>query len=156
MLALLALVVSAFALVAAGCGGDDGDSAGGTGEADGEGAPPLPEVSALPSASCTDIEFEGEGEPQVLIATDMVLEGSSRTQTLQIVEAVRQTLDSAGWKAGAVNVGFQSCARRDGPGRQVGSGQVQPERQRRRRERVAPGGDRQPSTRVVRRSSCRS
>ena len=109
MLALLALVVSAFALVAAGCGGDDGDSAGGTGEADGEGAPPLPEVSALPSASCTDIEFEGEGEPQVLIATDMVLQGSSRTQTLQIVEAVRQILDSAGWKAGGVNVGFQSC-----------------------------------------------
>jgi branched-chain amino acid transport system substrate-binding protein len=106
-LALLALLVGAFALVAAGCGGDDSDSAGGTGEA--EGVPSLPEVTALPSASCTDIEYEGEGEPQVLIATDMVLQGSSRTQTLQIVEAVRQILDSAGWKAGAVNVGFQSC-----------------------------------------------
>ena len=45
----------------------------------------------------------------MLIATDMVLQGSSRTQTLQIVEAIRQILDSAGWKAGAVNVGFQSC-----------------------------------------------
>ncbi|MGH3011061.1 MAG: branched-chain amino acid ABC transporter substrate-binding protein [Gaiellaceae bacterium] len=105
--ALLALLVGAFALVAAGCGGDDDDTAGGTGEA--EGVPSLPEVTALPSASCTDIEFEGEGEPQVLIATDMVLQGSSRTQTLQIVEAVRQILDSAGWKAGDVNVGFQSC-----------------------------------------------
>ncbi|MGH3039124.1 MAG: branched-chain amino acid ABC transporter substrate-binding protein [Gaiellaceae bacterium] len=105
--ALLAFLVGAFALVAAGCGGDDDDTAGGTGEA--EGVPSLPEVTALPSASCTDIEFEGEGEPQVLIATDMVLQGSSRTQTLQIVEAVRQILDSAGWKAGDVNVGFQSC-----------------------------------------------
>ena len=66
-------------------------------------------MTALPSASCTDIEYEGEGEPQVLIASDMVLQGSSRTQTLQIVEAIRQILDSAGWKAGAVNVGFQSC-----------------------------------------------
>jgi branched-chain amino acid transport system substrate-binding protein len=107
MLALLALLTGAFALAASGCGGDDGDSAGGTG-AEGD-APSLAEVTALPSASCTDIEFEGEGEPDVLIATDMVLQGSSRTQTLQIVEAVRQILDARGWKAGAVNVGFQSC-----------------------------------------------
>jgi branched-chain amino acid transport system substrate-binding protein len=107
MLALLALLTGAFALAASGCGGDDGD-AGGTG-AEGEDAPSLAEVTALPSASCTDIEFEGEGDPDVLIATDMVLQGSSRTQTLQIVEAVRQILDSRGWKAGAVNVGFQSC-----------------------------------------------
>ena len=107
MLALLALLTGAFALAASGCGGDDG-GAGGTG-AEGEDAPSLAEVTALPSASCTDIEFEGEGEPDVLIATDMVLQGSSRTQTLQIVEAVRQILDSRGWKAGDVNVGFQSC-----------------------------------------------
>jgi branched-chain amino acid transport system substrate-binding protein len=107
VLALLALLTGAFALAASGCGGDDG-GAGGTG-AEGEDAPSLAEVTALPSASCTDIEFEGEGDPDVLIATDMVLQGSSRTQTLQIVEAVRQILDSRGWKAGAVNVGFQSC-----------------------------------------------
>ncbi|MGH3040355.1 MAG: branched-chain amino acid ABC transporter substrate-binding protein [Gaiellaceae bacterium] len=111
MLVLLALLAGVFALVGAGCGGDDDGSAGeGTGATEAEGdAPPLPEVTALPSASCTDIEYEGEGEPQVLIATDMVLQGSSRTQTLQIVEATRQVLESAGWKAGAVNVGFQSC-----------------------------------------------
>jgi branched-chain amino acid transport system substrate-binding protein len=110
MLILLALLVGALALAAAGCGGDEDEGAGnGTGASGAEGAPSLPEVTALPSASCTDIEYEGEGEPQVLIASDMVLQGSSRTQTLQIVEAIRQMLDSAGWKAGAVNVGFQSC-----------------------------------------------
>ena len=110
MLALVALLAGAFALAAVGCGGDEGGSAGeGTGTTDAEGAPSLPEVTALPSASCTDIEYEGEGDPDVLIASDMVLQGSSRTQTLQIVEAIRQVLDSAGWKAGAVNVGFQSC-----------------------------------------------
>ena len=107
--ALLALL-AAFALAAAGCGGDTNESGGdGTGATDAEGASSLPAPSALPSASCTDIEYEGDGEPQVLIASDMVLQGSSRTQTLQIVEAIRQMLDSAGWKAGAVNVGFQSC-----------------------------------------------
>jgi branched-chain amino acid transport system substrate-binding protein len=111
MLVLLALLAGVLALVASACGGDDEPSAGertGATEANGD-APPLPEVTALPSASCTDIEFGGEGEPDVLIATDMVLQGSSRTQTLQIVEATRQVLESAGWKAGAVNVGFQSC-----------------------------------------------
>jgi branched-chain amino acid transport system substrate-binding protein len=111
MLVLLALLAGVLALVASGCGGDDEPSAGqdtGATEENGD-APPLPDVTALPSASCTDIEFGGEGEPDVLIATDMVLQGSSRTQTLQIVEATRQVLESAGWKAGAVNVGFQSC-----------------------------------------------
>ncbi|MGH3060183.1 MAG: hypothetical protein ACRDNA_02085, partial [Gaiellaceae bacterium] len=110
MLALTALLAGALALAAAGCGGDDGGSAGeGTGATDAEGGAALPEPTPLPSAACTDIEYEGEGDPEVLIASDMVLQGSSRTQTLQIVEAIRQVLDSAGWKAGAVNVGFQSC-----------------------------------------------
>ena len=106
----LVLLAAVFALAAAGCGGDEGGGAGeGTGNTEVEGAPSLPEVTPLTSASCTDIEYEGEGDPQVLIASDMVLQGSSRTQTLQIVGAIRQVLDSAGWKAGAVNVGFQSC-----------------------------------------------
>jgi branched-chain amino acid transport system substrate-binding protein len=106
ILVLLVLLAGAMALVAAGCGGDDNGGAGDTGETEAAGLPP---IQALPSSACTDIEYEGEGEPQVLIASDMVLQGSSRTQTLQIVEAIRQILDSTGWKAGSVNVGFQSC-----------------------------------------------
>ncbi|MGH3041483.1 MAG: branched-chain amino acid ABC transporter substrate-binding protein [Gaiellaceae bacterium] len=105
------LLIGAFAFAAVGCGGDDDDDAAPaeTGQATDEEAPDLPPVTALPSASCTDIEYEGEGEPDVLIATDLPLQGSSRTQTLQIVGAVKQILTSAGWKAGGVNVGFQSC-----------------------------------------------
>jgi branched-chain amino acid transport system substrate-binding protein len=105
------LLVGAFAFAAVGCGGDDDDDAGAdTGAAtDGGGAPDLPEVTALPSASCTDIEFEGEGEPDVLIASDLPLQGSSRTQTLQMVGAIKQVLTTHGWKAGDVNVGYQSC-----------------------------------------------
>jgi branched-chain amino acid transport system substrate-binding protein len=108
--ALLALIAGAFALAAGGCGGDDGASAGeDTGASEARGVPPFPEVTALPSASCSDIEYEGEGQPDVLIASDLPLQGSSRTQSVQIVEAIRQVLDSAGWKAGAVDVGYQSC-----------------------------------------------
>jgi branched-chain amino acid transport system substrate-binding protein len=109
MVSLLALLAGVLALAAAGCGEEDGGSAGEGTTPEAEGTSGLPEPTPLPSSSCTDIEYEGEGEPQVLIASDMVLQGSSRTQTLQIVEAIRQVLDSAGWKAGAVNVGFQSC-----------------------------------------------
>ena len=45
----------------------------------------------------------------MLIASDLPLQGSSRTQTLQMVGAIRQVLGDAGWKAGDVNVGYQSC-----------------------------------------------
>jgi branched-chain amino acid transport system substrate-binding protein len=112
ILALLVLLIGAFALAAAGCGGDDDDGGGAeaTGAEDtGEAAPELPPVTALPSASCTDIEYEGDGEPQAIIATDLPLQGSSRTQTLQIVGAVKQVLATHGWKAGDVSIGYQSC-----------------------------------------------
>src|SRR6187431_3145669 len=65
-LVALALLIASLALVAAGCGGDDNGGA---------------EVTALPSSSCTGIEYEGEGDPDYLIASDLPLQGSSRTQT---------------------------------------------------------------------------
>ncbi|MGH3035884.1 MAG: branched-chain amino acid ABC transporter substrate-binding protein [Gaiellaceae bacterium] len=109
LLAFLVLLIGAFALVAAGCGGDDdGGEAGGTGTAEGP-TTDFPAVTALPSASCTDIEYEGEGDPNVLIASDLPLQGSSRTQTLQMTAGIRQVLGDAGWKAGDITVGYQSC-----------------------------------------------
>jgi branched-chain amino acid transport system substrate-binding protein len=98
LLALFALVVAALALMAAGCGGDEG----GDGAAGGA-------VEALPASSCTGIEFKGEGDPELLIASDLPLQGSSRTQTIQIVGAIRYLLDKQGWKAGDYNVAYQSC-----------------------------------------------
>jgi branched-chain amino acid transport system substrate-binding protein len=96
VLAALGLLIAVFALVAAGCGGDD-DGGGGA------------EVTALPSSSCTGIEYEGEGDPDYLIATDFPMQGSSRTQTEQIVAATRFELESRGWKAGDYNVALQVC-----------------------------------------------
>ncbi len=113
ILALLVLLVGAFAFAAVGCGGDDDDTtdAAATGGEDTGGEPTVdfPPVTALPSSSCTDIEYEGEGDPDVLIASDLPLQGSSRTQTLQITAAIRQLLEERGWKAGNINVGYQSC-----------------------------------------------
>ena len=102
-----ALLVAALALLAAGCGGDD-ESSSGTGsntEASGGGAG----VEALPSSSCTAVEYKGDGDPDVLLASDFPLQGSSRTQTIQIVEAIRYLLEKSNYKAGDLNVAYQSC-----------------------------------------------
>ncbi len=105
-LAILALFVAVLALAAAGCGGDDNESSGGTtGESGGD----TSGVEALPSSSCTAVEYEGEGEPDVLLASDFPLQGSSRTQTTQIVEAIRYLLEQQDWKAGEHNIAYQSC-----------------------------------------------
>jgi branched-chain amino acid transport system substrate-binding protein len=110
LLGVLALLVAALALLAAGCGGDDEDegTGGTTTEATGGGGD-TGGVEALPSSSCTAVEYEGEGEPDVLLASDFPLQGSSRTQTTQIVEAIRYLLEEQDWKAGDHNVAYQSC-----------------------------------------------
>ena len=102
VLAVLGLLVAALALVAAGCGGDD----------DGGGAVPEGAPTALPSSSCGPIEFEGDGDPQLLIASDLPLQGASRSQTTQIQDAIRYTLKQNDWKAGDFNVGYQACETR--------------------------------------------
>jgi branched-chain amino acid transport system substrate-binding protein len=107
LFAVLALLIAALALAAAGCGGDDeeGGDGGGTTEASGG----TGGVEALPSSSCTAVEYEGEGEPDILIASDFPLQGSSRTQTIQIVEAIRVLLEDSNYKVGDHNVAYQSC-----------------------------------------------
>jgi branched-chain amino acid transport system substrate-binding protein len=98
LLGLLAGLVGALALVAAGCGGSDDKSSSGGGN-----------VTALPASSCSPLEYKGEGDPDVLIATDFPMQGSSRTQTLQIVGAARLLLDQQDWKAGDQKVALQVC-----------------------------------------------
>jgi branched-chain amino acid transport system substrate-binding protein len=105
---ILAMLVAALAVVAAGCGGDDDDeSAGGAGTEQSSGS--SGSISALPSSSCTGIEYKGDGDPDVLIASDLPLQGSSRTQTIQINEAIRYLLEQDNFKAGDHNVAFQAC-----------------------------------------------
>ncbi len=99
VLVLFALLVASLALVAAGCGGGDDNGGGGGGG----------NIEALPSSSCTGIEYKGDGDADVLIASDLPLQGSSRTQTIQIVGGIRYLLDKAGWKAGDYKVAYQSC-----------------------------------------------
>jgi branched-chain amino acid transport system substrate-binding protein len=94
-LAALIGVTAALALLAAGCGGGGGSSSG--------------NVTALPSSSCSDIYYQGSGNPDYLIASDLPLQGSGRTQTVQMTEAIKYILKQQGFKAGKYKIGYQSC-----------------------------------------------
>jgi len=94
--ALLALLIAAFAIAAVGCGGDDDDGDGGG-------------ATALPSASCGPIRYEGEGEPDALIASDLPLQGANRALTTEMADAIELVLSQRDWKAGDMNIGYQSC-----------------------------------------------
>src|SRR6476619_5683130 len=95
-LGLLAMLIGVLAFAAAGCGGKKSSRSGGG-------------VTALPASSCTPVEYKGDGKPDVLMATDFPMQGSSRTQTLQIVAAARYLLDQQSWKAGDHKVALQVC-----------------------------------------------
>jgi branched-chain amino acid transport system substrate-binding protein len=90
---LMALLLAAALGVAAGCGGDDG----------GDG------VEALPASACSPLYYEGEGEPDYLIASDLPLQGASRRQNVEMAEAIKYLLKERDFMAGDLKVAFQSC-----------------------------------------------
>jgi branched-chain amino acid transport system substrate-binding protein len=91
---------AALAVVAAGCGGGGDESSGGGGGGN---------VQALPASSCADIYFEGEGSPDAIIASDLPLQGSGRTQTVQMTAAIKFILKQNNFTAGGKKIGYQSC-----------------------------------------------
>ncbi len=96
MTLLLGLAAGALlAFVAAGCGG----GGGGGGE----------EATALPSASCGPVRYGGKGKPELLIASDLPLQGANRSLTTEMASAVDFILKQHDYKAGGKKIGFQSC-----------------------------------------------
>ena len=95
LLAALIGLTAVLALLAAGCGGGGGGANG--------------KVQALPASSCSDIYYQGSGSPDYVIASDLPLQGSGRTQTIQMTEAVKFILKQHNFKAGKYKIGYQSC-----------------------------------------------
>ena len=95
-LLVAAVGAGVLAFAAAGCGGDD--SGGGGGEA-----------TALPAASCGAIRYEGEGEPELLIASDLPLQGANRALTTEMADAIEFILAQQDFKVGDKTIGYQSC-----------------------------------------------
>ena len=93
LLGVAAPGVAALALIAAGCGGGGGGG----------------KVEALPSASCGPIYYEGDGDPDALIASDLPLQGANRALTTEMTRAIKFILKQRDFKAGDTTIGYQSC-----------------------------------------------
>jgi branched-chain amino acid transport system substrate-binding protein len=63
-------------------------------------------ATPLPASSCSAIQ---NGSGQVLVASDLPLEGSGRTQTEQMTRAIKFIFSRHGWKAGKYTLAYQSC-----------------------------------------------
>jgi branched-chain amino acid transport system substrate-binding protein len=100
-LGLLIAAVAALALIATGCGSKK-SSSNTTSNNTGGG------VTALPAASCQSI-YQGSSKPDFIIASDLPLQGSSRTQTIEMTKAIKFVLKQHNFKAGSYNIGYQSC-----------------------------------------------
>jgi branched-chain amino acid transport system substrate-binding protein len=97
-------VFAALAFAAAGCGGSDNESSGTTNGSSSSG-----NVTALPASSCSSIYYEGSGSPEVLIASDLPLQGAGRAQTTEMVQAIKFALKQRNFTAGGKQIGYQSC-----------------------------------------------
>jgi branched-chain amino acid transport system substrate-binding protein len=63
-------------------------------------------ATPLPASSCSAIQ---NGSGQYLIASDLPLQGSGRTQTIQMTKAIAYILKQHNWKAGKYTLAYQSC-----------------------------------------------
>jgi branched-chain amino acid transport system substrate-binding protein len=63
-------------------------------------------ATPLPASSCSAIQ---NASGQYLIASDLPLQSSGRTQTLQMTRAIKFVLGQHGWKAGKYTLAYQSC-----------------------------------------------
>jgi len=88
---LAATGVACMALLAAACAGDD------------DGAEPV----AI--SSCSGLVYEGEGEPDVVVVSNMPRRGGDAPATKHIVDAIEFILRKREHRAGELRVGFQSC-----------------------------------------------
>jgi branched-chain amino acid transport system substrate-binding protein len=63
-------------------------------------------ATPLPASSCSAIQNPGGN---LLIASDLPLQGSGRTQTTQMTRAIKFIFAQHGWKAGKYSIAYQSC-----------------------------------------------
>jgi branched-chain amino acid transport system substrate-binding protein len=66
-------------------------------------------VEPVASSSCGALLYEGEGEPDVVVVSDLPLRGEHAAASAQVVDAVELVLRQREFRAGELRVGFQSC-----------------------------------------------
>jgi branched-chain amino acid transport system substrate-binding protein len=93
-----------FALMASACGSKKSSSSSTSTSGGGSG-----NATALPASSCGPLYYQGSGKPDFIVPSDLPLQGSGRTQTIQMTDAIKYVLKNASFKAGKYTVGYQSC-----------------------------------------------
>ena len=73
------------------------------------GAGASPAAEPVPLKACGPVQFEGLGQPEMLIVSDLPLKGDSKERSTQMNDAIRIVLEGKEWHAGKVSVGFQAC-----------------------------------------------
>jgi branched-chain amino acid transport system substrate-binding protein len=63
-------------------------------------------ATPLPAATCSAIQ---NPDGNLLIASDLPLQGAVRNQTVQMTKAIAFVFQQAGWKAGNYTIAYQSC-----------------------------------------------
>jgi len=63
-------------------------------------------ATPLPAATCSAIQ---NPDGNLLVASDLPLQGSGRSQTIQMTKAIAFEFSAAGWKAGNYTLAYQSC-----------------------------------------------
>ena len=81
---LVGLVVAGLAVVVSGCG-----------------------VSQ--ASACAQVEYTGTGSPDLVLVSDLPLQGAASRESRQINHAIRAQLQERGFRAGAHTIGFQAC-----------------------------------------------
>jgi len=87
---LCAAVALPLALAACAGGGDEG-------------------VEPVKTGACGPVVYEGEGEPDVVVVSNMPRRGGDAPATKHIVDAIEFILRKREYRAGEFRVGFQSC-----------------------------------------------
>lgn len=65
--------------------------------------------SPLPPSFCSPVVYGGKGEPQLLVASDLPLQGLSSRGSVAMTRAIRFVLAQHKYRAGRFTVGYQSC-----------------------------------------------
>ncbi len=86
-MALLVLLAG----LATACAGDDGG------------------VEPVATSSCADVLYEGEGEPDVIVVSDLPRGGIGKETIELMIDAIEFTLREREFRAGDLRVGYQSC-----------------------------------------------
>jgi branched-chain amino acid transport system substrate-binding protein len=66
-------------------------------------------LTPLPQSFCSPVAYGGKGQPQVLVVSDLPLQGLSSHGSVAMTRAIRFVLAQHKYRAGRFTVGYQSC-----------------------------------------------